>query len=807
MTLAGRELDVMHARRLRVPLTSFVGRATEVAVLTRLIDRSRLVTVAGAGGVGKTRLVSEVARRVRNQFPDGVWVIGLDTIADGAHVPAEVASALEVQQIPGSPQLEVLAEVLAPRRLLLVLDNCEHVLSAVADLCEAVLTRADEVHILATSREQLGVGGETVYRLAPLELPSSEEPEAARESEAVRLFIERARQADSRFTLTPGTVRLVARVVGRLDGIPLAIELAAARVEALGMAELADRIGDTLQLQAGKDRLAAARHRSLAAIADWSYQLLPEPERRVFRQLAVFPGPFTLQAAETVAGVDAAPIVLRLVDCSLLVPPRPSTDQRTRYTMLQTLRSYGLMRLEEAGEEQEAMAALARFAWSVAAQAAAGLETSDRELQALRWLDAEDATMNRALTWTLEHDPEIALRLATSLAPWLRVRGRLTEAHERLTAATAPFSASSETWVTAQLWLGHLAAYSADPADGVRRYVAVYDAHATRRPSRVLLEALAVGSIVRINLDDIPGGIQDARRAVVLACDLNDGAAELFSLTAWTVSAYCDEDAAAALDCARRAEGLLQTDIPGYVSRWCRYILSAALTAIGELEFARRVCAPGIAHTRQVNDRTELVTLLGVMANIERLAGHVTDAQECLREAVAIASQIGTHLRLANLIVEAGHVCAATGRWADAVTLWAAYTAERRRLGQPTGSVYHGRRSKYLRQLKQALDPGQWRDAEERGFRMSISAAAEYIAVLMDSGQRESSESSAASSLTPRERELVTLVALGHTNAEIAAQLNISIRTVSSHLDRIRDKTGLRRRADLTRLALNEGLV
>jgi predicted ATPase/DNA-binding CsgD family transcriptional regulator len=790
-----------------VPLTSFVGRAADVDALVRLIDGARLVTVTGTGGVGKTRLASEVVQRVEGQFPDGVWFIGLSAIADGTQVPTEVMAALGVQQVRGRAQLEVLAETLAPRRLLLVLDNCEHVLPTVTDLAKALLTRGDEVRILATSREPLGIGGERQYRLSPLGLPSPGPHEAAGQSEAETLFTERAGQADARSSAAPDDARLVARVVARLDGIPLAIELAAARVEALGMTVLADRIDDALRLPAGNDRLATDRHRSLTAVADWSYQLLSEPERRVFRQLAMFPGPFTLEAAEAVAGADAAPAVLRLVDCSLLVPPRPGVDQRLRYTMLETLKAYGLMRLREGGEERETMAALAGFAEAVAGQAAAGLDTAAGELEAARWLDAEDATISRALAWELAHVPEDALRLAATLAPWWWLRGRLAEAYERLTAAAAPFSPASEAWVTAQLWLGHLAAFSVDPAEASERYTAVLDAYKKRCPTRALLEALVVTSVVRSDLSDVPGAAQAARWAAVVGGGLGGTAAELLALTAQTVSAYRENDNAGVLDCARRAESLLQQDIPGYLTRWCRYILSGALTAVGELDSARRVCAPGVAHARQVDDQTTLVALLGELATVERLAGRVTEAQECLREAVAVALRIGMRLRLADLIVQAGHLAAATGQWADAVTLWAAYTADRKRVGEPTGSVYHGRRSRYLPQIEQALSPDQRRDAEERGFNMTVAAAAEHITMLIDSDQRESSKSAPASPLSPRERELVTLVAQGHTNAEIAARLRISVRTVSSHLDRIRDKTGQRRRADLTRLALAGGLV
>jgi non-specific serine/threonine protein kinase len=719
-------------------------------------------------------------------------------------------SVLGVRQDPGRTALEVLAEVLAPRRLLLVLDNCEHVLPAVAELCAILLGSADEVRVLATSREQLGLGGEAWYRLSPLELPASDEPGAVRESAAAALFAERARRGDPGFTLSQENAPLVARVVARLDGMPLAIELAAARVEALGLAGLADRIDDALRLLTGKDVLAADRHRSLTAVADWSYRLLAEPEQRVFRQLAVFPGPFTLEAADAVAGPEGALVAARLVDCSLLVPPRLGADRRTRYTMLQTLRAYALTRLREAGEESQATAALAAFASSVAGQATAELEASDTELGALRWLDAEDATLSRALDWALEHDPDDAIWLATALVPWLRERGRLVEARTRLSAAVARSSSSSggETWAKAQLWLGYLSSDSLDLADGADHHTASIAAYQGRKPSRVLVTALAGGRAVsRLNRGDTPGAVDDARLALALARELGDPASELLALTALSVTVYYAGDAAEALDWARQAQELLPLDLPGDVARWCHYILAMVLADMGELDAARRVCAAGLARSRQVDDLSNLVPLLEVMADIERLTGNQPAAGADLHEAIVVAARIGHSLGLAGLVEHCGYLCAATGRWADAVTLWAAIDADWKRLGRPTDPANEAHRARYLPEIEQALEPEKLSEAVERGARMPFPAAVELAVMVATAVQEEPSEPPPGKLLSPRERELVTLVAQGRTNAEIAAQLYISVRTVASHLDRIRDKTGYRRRADLTRLALEESLV
>ena len=256
--------------------------------------------------------------------------------------------------------------MLARQQLLLVLDNCEHVIGAAAELCAGLLAACDDVRVLATSREPLRVAGEARYRLGPLALPDPDDLAHAAGSEAVALFTDRARRADPRFALDEQAGPVVARLVRRLDGMPLAIELAAARVEALGVTQLLDRIDDRFALLTEGDRLAADRHRSLAATVEWSYQLLEERERRVFRAVSVFPAGFTLEAAEAVAGPGAGPVVLHLVDCSLLVPPRAGPDGRSRYVMLETLRAYGAGLLAGAGEQDGAAAALAGYALRVA---------------------------------------------------------------------------------------------------------------------------------------------------------------------------------------------------------------------------------------------------------------------------------------------------------------------------------------------------------------------------------------------------------------------------------------------------------
>ena len=410
-------------------LTSFIGRAGPVREVAGLLQECRLVTVTGPGGSGKTRLADQVARRVAGRFTDGAWLAELALVRDAGLVPAVVAGALGVREQPGVPVAEVLARVLARQQLLLVLDNCEHVIGAAAQLCAGLLLACDDLRVVATSREPLAVAGEARYRLGPLTLPGPEDPAEAGRSEAVALFVDRARRADAHVVLDRRAGPAVAEIVARLDGMPLAIELAAARMEALGVTGLLEGLDGRFALLASGDRLAAGRHQSLAATAEWSYQLLDEHQRRVFRRLSVFPGAFTLEAAEAVAGEGAGAAVLDLVDCSLLVPPRAGPDGRSRYQLLETLRAYGAGLLAGAGEQALAEAALAGYALGVAERAAAELQTSTaEEVAAARWLDAEDATMRQVLAWAMDHDLAVAVRLAAALGWWWLVRGGLPAA-------------------------------------------------------------------------------------------------------------------------------------------------------------------------------------------------------------------------------------------------------------------------------------------------------------------------------------------------------------------------------------------
>jgi predicted ATPase/DNA-binding CsgD family transcriptional regulator len=792
---------------LPAPLTSFIGRGAEVIEVAELLREYRLVTVTGPGGVGKTRLAGEVARLVAPRFADGAWFAELASVHDPGLVPNIVAAILGIRQERGTPIVASLIAVLARQQLLIVLDNCEHVLGAAGELCRAVLPAADDVWILATSRERIGLPGEARFRLRPLALagPDYAGPVA---SEAVALFTDRARRADPRFALDDESGPIVARIAARLDGMPLAIELAAARVEALGLAQLLDRLDDRMALLDGGDRLAPDRLRSLAATADWSYQLLTPAEQQVFRALSVFPGPFTLEAAEAVAGDDAGPRVLRLVDCSLLSPPAVGADGRARYLMLGTLRTFAATQLAAAGEVDQVAALQARYAAQVAKLTAAGLEASTGELAALRWLDAEDAAMHQALSWALHHDSATALRLATGLTRWWSQRGRGGAGYELLTAAAALAEPGSPDWRTAQIMMGELSTKgSPDYNRPLEHFLAACSGLPDDQPSRHLGRALAGAARCQANLGQLELASATAARALAAARLSRDREAEMLALYALAATADYAGDVATALSCMQEGAAIDPAAVCGETARRCIAGLTIVLLDAADLDAAVQQGSRGLSLARQAGDEKDQADFLTLLAHVHLRAGRHRDAAELLHQAIELASRTGLQLGQIGALDLCGFLCAAGRRPEEALTIWAAHAAFLTAYGLFDVPADAARRHDVLARCSQATGAERAHAAERRGTTMTLATAAEYALLLTAAGQPARQPTAGVSGLSAREQELVTLVARGSTDAQIAAQLFISVRTVGSHLDRIRDKTGCRRRAELTRMALQAGLV
>src|SRR3954447_16131735 len=337
------------------PRSSFVGRERETEEVERELAMTRLLTLTGVGGSGKTRLALEVARRLVKAYPDGVWLMELAPLSEAALVPKAVAEALRVPERPTEPLTDTLAEILRDRQLLLILDNCEHLLEASARLVDALLDSCPHLRILATSREALGVEGEIRWVVPQLSAPDPQDTPSSEELEAygsVRLFVERARGRDPAFALSPQNAVAVAGICSRLEGIPLAIELAAARVGTLSLEEIAQRLEGSIELLTHGGRTAVPRQQTLKGTLDWSHELLSEDEKKLFRRLSVFAGGWTLEAAEAVGKGESLEeseildVLSGLVEKSLVVA-RVSDQGGVRYRMLEPIRQYAQDKLEE----------------------------------------------------------------------------------------------------------------------------------------------------------------------------------------------------------------------------------------------------------------------------------------------------------------------------------------------------------------------------------------------------------------------------------------------------------------------------
>jgi DNA-binding CsgD family transcriptional regulator/tetratricopeptide (TPR) repeat protein len=527
----------------------------------------------------------------------------------------------------------------------------------------------------------------------------------------------------------------------------------------------------------------------------------------VFRHISVFGGPFTLEAAEAVAGAGAGLAVLRLVDCSLVAPPRTGRDRRARYQMLETLRGYGWDQLAAAGELAEATVALARYAVAVAEQAAAGLQTNSGEQAGARWLDAEDALTRHALAWAQENDPDSALRLAVALSPWWRLRGRSVAAESLLRAAAGHAVAGSPEWCAAYYWLGQTAMNSSEFNAALGHFTAVRDVIAGAGPSRALADSLGGRSVALANLGRLSEAVEDGERALALARSMAYPGGVALASADCAIAAYYGGDLGRAMRYAQQAQGACTDHVPGWICRVCANVLGIVLTDAGELAAAERCCEDALTRCREAGDLQVETALLSLLARLDLAAGRLPAAAAHLRESLQVATRIGEQTEQSNCINICGHLCATTGRWADALTLWAAHAARIQQAGLTDPQEDALRRREPLRQAARALGPERTREAKRRGAAMTLATAAEFAEMVAAADVLVPRSAPGPAQLSRRERELVTLVAQGRTDAQIAGHLTISVSTVRSHLERIRDKTGCRRRADLTRLALQDGLV
>jgi predicted ATPase/class 3 adenylate cyclase len=638
---------------LPILLSAFVGREAELTRVRELVSSSRLVTLTGAGGSGKTRLALQAAAEQIGRASDGVWLVELAPLTDGEQIPGAVAAVLGIQNQPGPALDETVSRALSAQDTLIVLDNCEHLIDAAAKFCEQVIRRCPHVRILATSREPLGIDGERVYRVPSLSLPGGADTvDELTASDAVRLFAERAR--DSGFVLDPQSAPLVATICRRLDGIPLALELAAARLSSMSLAQVTSRLDQRFRLLTGGARNAMPRQQTLQATVEWSFGLLGQRERDTLARLSVFAGSFDLDAAEAlctspaVDEFDVADLLGSLVDKSLVVADHAAGS--VRYRLLETIRQYAAQALLRAEGDEVVLALRTRHAefYLGLAQRAAPALIGHGQTEWLRRLDAEWDNLRATLAHlAAEERADDVLRLAVAVE-----RFAMTRAHNEV--------------------LSYLRQ-------------AIEQRHA---PASVLLaEAMTVVSqlielFYRTDAAEVLAARTYAEQALAMARELGDRRAEARATSRLAESAHIAGDVAGAQALAEQGVAIARE--LGDVQLLGEQLQSLGIEAVGE-ETTRRIRLEALACFRQSGDDLLACTALSQLFSLELHAGRIDAGNAHLEEAVALAEQVGGDLMLYYVRGNLTLLRLVQGRYAEAAPLVRSILLLGRRLGPGVG--------------------------------------------------------------------------------------------------------------------------
>jgi predicted ATPase/DNA-binding CsgD family transcriptional regulator len=810
---------------LPAQVSSFIGRESELAAVRALVGGSRLVTLTGAGGAGKTRLGLQVAAGLAaDGTGDGVWFADLAPLADPDLVAVSVADVLGVRLEPGRPVLDALVEAVGGRRLLVLLDNCEHVIEACAKLADALLRGCPNLALLATSREPLGIGGEYMYRVPSLGVPAEgDDAGAIWASEAVRLLADRAAAQGVLLAQDDETAVVAGRICRRLDGIPLAIELAAARLRVMPTAELEARLDERFALLTGGSRAALPRQRTLRAMVDWSWELLNPAERMVLARLSVFAGGFGLAAAEAVAAaadVPAAEMVVllgALVDKSLVQFDRSETGP-DRYRLLETVRQYAAGQLDALGPVAGAARAAHRDYYLALAEEAAPQLVAVGQAEWLDRLDAELGNLRAAVAFSLtQPDPVPGLRLAASLREYWPTRGHAAEGADVLRALLDEPAAREATPTRARALAAaaHLLMQTSGYAiagDYCQEALAMARAAGDEYLAADLLHTQAWILLRQGQLSAalplIEQGLGLARYLRALHLTARLLAARLFATSVAGDPAGAARDAGEAVRLSRQAGDQLMA---GRLLGNLGYLELSA----GDLEAARGHLAEALDIARAFNDRSSILYQAFNLGLAEYLGGSPEAAGALFAESFDLARRTGTRSQVAYALV--GLALAGRGG-----------------AGPGWSARLHGAADRALDDLGETLEPLEagLADLDRERLRAAMGAEAfeaEYAAgrgldparaadlarparPAKPAGARASEPGVAVpvedvTVLTPRELDVLKLLAQGLSNPDIGGRLYLSQHTVRRHVSNILRKLGLSSRSAAAAWGVRTGLV
>jgi predicted ATPase/DNA-binding SARP family transcriptional activator/DNA-binding CsgD family transcriptional regulator len=801
--------------------SSFVGREGEMVEVKRALAMTRLLTLTGTGGSGKTRLALEVARELVGVYPDGVWLVELAPLSEGKLVPQAVAKAVGVPEQSARSLADALVETLRAKEMLLVLDNCEHLVEAAARLVAVLLDSCPRLRVLATSREALSVAGESRWPVPTLSVPDPRRSPTVGElerSESARLFAERARHRHPYFTMGSENARAVAEICRRLDGLPLAIELAAARVGTLSVEQISEKLEDSLKLLTRGDRTAVPRQRTLRGTLDWGHDLLSEPEQKLLRRLSVFAGGWTLESAEAVGwGNDieqgeTLDLLSGLVEKSLVVS-EPTEDGGVRYRLLEPVRQYALEKLEESKNVESVRRRHAEYFLALAEEAEPELWGPEDKAW-LERLEAEHDNLRAALSWTLERrEAEPALRLAGGLWRFWITRGYYEEGRRWFEGAlekgerTAARSRVLAGLGHLALWQGDLSRAKTAAQEGLKLSKEVGIKGMFAADFLIIL-----GEVAMRTKEHNERAKELLEAALVLSRETGDRRGMAWSLGSLANVSSSQEDHERAKELYE--EGLALSRELGGAETISVQLLSLGYEFLLEGNHERATALNEEAATllRNRGYRTGLEKALDNLGWAALVRGDHNRATELFEESVALCKELGDKSTAAESLEGLACTAAAKGEAERAARLFGAAQGQ-----YETGGYHHTPRERALREpymadARSRLNGAVWEAKLEDGRAMSLEEAIGYAMseeedVAPSSHTPEQSRSEQPAALTRREDTVAALVARGLTNRQIATELSISEHTVATHVRRILRKLELASRTEIASWATEQRLI
>jgi len=729
-------------------LTSFVGRTDELRSLKALLASSRMITLTGTGGAGKSRLAVQAAAAAADLWPAGVWWVDLAPVPDPGLMPAAVVASLELPG-RGSP-VDLVVTWLATRRALLILDNCEHLVAACAEFGDRVLKACPQLTILATSREALGVPGESLWPVAPMAV-----------SDGVRLFEERGRLALPQFKVDTSNLELVSEICLRLDGLPLAIELAAAHVGMMSEREITSRLGDRFRILTSGVRTVPQRQRTMIATIDWSYRLLTDAEARLFRRLSVFRGGFNLESVEAVCGdqndTGVIDLLSSLIQKSLVVAERP-TDGHSRYRLLESLHAFATEQMKAAGEIDEIsrrhyeyfLGAVSSKTWEWtgprARERGPGIEEQE-------WKAREAANLWAAVDWARNHVDDMGLTLTYYVAEFAatHARGYLVELLDRASA-----------------------------------------------PAALRARAFGRAAILALRQGDNEAAFHLAETSAAVARDLGDAEVHANALNDLAMVYYDRDLRPQAREKYQEALSLLTNSSNRRLVNRIRHNMAWLSIDDGDYETAHEIVADVVAYDRSVGNTYNLAHALDSLAQAQLGLKRLEAAEKSFKECLAIDRDLKNRWSILASMAGLAKLAQVRGDNVRALRLAAALD----RVSREWSLKVAGFDGVFVREARLALGSRKSAEAWNYGLAMSFDTALEYAL-----SAREFEAMVDLGPLSRREGEVARLVSAGLTNKQIGECLFIAERTAEGHVERIRNKLGVRSRAEVASWAVTRGLA